>query len=90
MSRVVGTEFIIEREPAESCELCGTVTELRPYGPNKERICRPSGAKDPETTAARMRERIAGCETGTANVPQADFAVGLGKPITSNQTGDLL
>jgi hypothetical protein len=79
MSYIVGTEFVIEREPAEPCELCGTVAELRPYGPNKERICRPCGQKDPATTRARMVERIAACETGIAIFPQA--AVGLGNPI---------
>jgi len=30
---------ILEHEPIDVCELCGTVGELRPYGPNRERIC---------------------------------------------------
>jgi len=29
----------IAQEPDDTCEMCGQVDELRPYGPNYERIC---------------------------------------------------
>jgi len=30
---------VIDGEPDDRCELCHKVSELRPYGPNGERIC---------------------------------------------------
>lgn len=33
-----------------ACELCGNISELRPYGPNGEWICFPCGMKNMETT----------------------------------------
>lgn len=56
MTRVV----MIEQEPAAKCELCGNVSELRPYGQNRERICFACGAKDPEMTAMRFRSDVLG------------------------------
>lgn len=47
-------------EPKGECELCGKIEELRPYGPNRERICFECGMKDEETTKKRMREYIFG------------------------------
>jgi hypothetical protein len=32
--------------PPAKCELCGAVDELRPYGPNGERVCFDCGIKD--------------------------------------------
>jgi hypothetical protein len=29
----------IAQQPIEICELCGTLDECRPYGPNDETIC---------------------------------------------------
>lgn len=45
-------------EAADKCELCGDVAELRPYGPNRERICHPCGMKDMETTIRMMNTTI--------------------------------
>lgn len=42
------------------CELCGTVDECRPYGPNGEQICFSCGMKDEETTRKKMQEYIFG------------------------------
>ena len=40
------------------CELCRTVAELRPYGPNGENICVDCGRKDKAGTEKRMAERM--------------------------------
>ena len=44
-----GTVIIMPEED-QQCELCGKVDELRPYGPNGERICFDCGMKDEATT----------------------------------------
>jgi len=40
----------IAQEPDDTCEMCGQVDELRPYGPNYERICFECGMKNEELT----------------------------------------
>ena len=37
-----------------NCDLCEKHDELRPYGPNGERICYDCGKRNPEATARRM------------------------------------
>lgn len=54
-----GRGFIAE-QPPEVCEMCGTIDECRPYGPNNERICFGCGMKDQETTKRKMFEYIHG------------------------------
>jgi hypothetical protein len=54
-----GLGFISPEEDG-TCELCGKVDELRPYGPNYERICFDCGMKNEELTKARMGEYIFG------------------------------
>ena len=44
-------ELVLSTGVEGECELCGTVAELRPYGPNGERICFKCGMKDEKTTA---------------------------------------
>ena len=51
MTKLIGSTLVIEGEPKGVCELCGSVAETRPYGPNGENICFPCGMKDEETTA---------------------------------------
>jgi len=58
MTQRTGNVLIIEEEDPGKCELCGSVAELRPYGPNRENICFECGMKNRETTEARMKERI--------------------------------
>lgn len=41
-----GNGFIAADEFHEVCELCGTVEELRPYGPNREEVCFDCGMLD--------------------------------------------
>jgi hypothetical protein len=40
---------IIQTEPLRICELCGTIDECRPYGPNNEQICFDCAMKDDES-----------------------------------------
>lgn len=54
MTRVI----LIEQEPVAKCELCGAVSELRPYGPNRERICFVCGMKDEEMTSRRFTSDV--------------------------------
>ena len=54
-----GRGFIAE-EPMAAGELCGTIEECRPYGPNDERICFECGMKDEETTKRKMAAYIFG------------------------------
>lgn len=35
-------------EPPAVCEMCKKLDELRPYGPNGERVCFECGMKDPQ------------------------------------------
>lgn len=50
----------IATEEADTCEMCGAVDELRPYGPNYERICFDCGMKNEELTKQRMDEYVFG------------------------------
>ena len=56
MTRVV----VIEQEAEAKCEQCGTVAELRPYGPNRERICFACGQKNPDITSHRFASDVLG------------------------------
>lgn len=60
MSKRVGNVFIIEEEPAQQCDMCGVIDELRPYGPNGEKICYDCGMKDPATTSKMLRKVMFG------------------------------
>jgi hypothetical protein len=53
---------IIAEQPPEVCEMCGTVDECRPYGPNDENICFECAMKDKETTERKMSAYIFGEE----------------------------
>lgn len=44
----VGATVYLDPEKPAPCELCGTIAELRPYGPNGEKICFNCGNKHPE------------------------------------------
>lgn len=49
---------IISEEPFTDCQLCGTITECRPYGKNNEQICFDCGQLDVETTTTKMAEYL--------------------------------
>lgn len=57
MTRRIGPVVIIEEEPEEPCELCGKMDELRPAGPNKERVCFDCAQKDP-AAMKRYQQRL--------------------------------
>jgi hypothetical protein len=48
----------ISTEPDDECAFCGAFTELRPYGPNKERICFDCAMKDKPTAKRQMADYI--------------------------------
>lgn len=50
--------LLIEVEADGTCELCGNVAELRPYGPRGENICHPCGKKNKAATERAMRQRF--------------------------------
>jgi hypothetical protein len=51
---------VIRATAPETCELCGTVAECRPYGPHGETICIECARKDVATTERRMDELMTG------------------------------
>lgn len=60
MSRRVGNVVIIEAEPPDLCAFCKKYKELRPYGPNKQRICYQCAMKDRATAEKMMGEVLFG------------------------------
>ncbi len=63
MSKNINGIPIIAVEPDGRCEMCGKIDELRPYGPNGERICFDCGMKDEKTTMRRMDKVLFGEES---------------------------
>lgn len=59
--RINGVSIICPEEPDE-CELCGKFAELRPYGPNGERICVACGQKNLADTERQMAKKLFGIE----------------------------
>lgn len=51
---------IIMEEPPQVCELCGTIEECRPYGPNGEQVCFECAMKDEEAAKRKMQEYLFG------------------------------
>jgi hypothetical protein len=51
---------IIEDEKPQQCDLCGAIAELRPYGPNGEKVCFDCGMKDEDAATAHFRKRVTG------------------------------
>lgn len=58
---------IIAPESDQACEMCGVITECRPYGPNDEQICFDCGMKDEATTRRKMESYIFGEEDGQSD-----------------------
>lgn len=52
----------IAPEPPATCELCGKLAELRPYGPNGERACFDCGMKDEANAKRRFLKYVLGIE----------------------------
>jgi hypothetical protein len=47
-----------------TCELCGVVDDLRPYGPNGEKICFDCGMKNSPATARQFQKILTGENDG--------------------------
>ncbi len=62
MSKRIGNIIVICQEEDDVCEVCGTVEETRPYGPNGERICFDCGEENPEVTERQMGRVLFGDE----------------------------
>jgi hypothetical protein len=60
MTRCVGDVVIVGATPPGTCELCGKMAELRPYGPKGEEICFACGQLDLKATQAAMIKRLFG------------------------------
>lgn len=51
---------VIAAEPVDRCELCGTIAEARPYGPNGEEVCFGCGMKDEDAAKRRFCQHVGG------------------------------
>jgi len=57
MSLKIDGKMVLRAEPPRKCEMCGTVSELRPYGPNGEFVCFNCGmANENETKRMFLRK----------------------------------
>lgn len=64
MSYRIGNTIVFEEEEPQQCDLCGKIAELRPYGPNGEKICYDCGMKDKATTRRMVAKVLFGLEEG--------------------------
>ena len=51
---------IIEETPPSICAFCLKLAELRPYGPEREKICFDCAMKDIQTTKRRASQYLFG------------------------------
>lgn len=54
-----GRGFIMAEKP-QQCDLCRKIAELRPYGPNGEKVCFECGMKDEAAMELGMARYIFG------------------------------
>ena len=57
---MVDGALFIQKGPEGNCEFCKKLAELRPYGPNGEKICFECGMKDEETTKKQFLKILEG------------------------------
>lgn len=50
-------------EPDRRCELCGSIEECRPYGPNGEQVCFECGMKNKEAAERGFNKLVLGEST---------------------------
>lgn len=61
MTRRIGDNIIlIEETPPSKCEMCGVIDELRPYGPNGEKVCFDCMMKDEPAAIKRFEALLKG------------------------------
>lgn len=58
ISEQTGAVVLMETDP-RPCDMCGTVDELRPYGPNGENVCFDCGMKDEAAVDRAFARRFA-------------------------------
>lgn len=58
MTYIENGVLVIDPEEPDTCELCGKMDELRPYGPGGKRICYGCSLKDPQTTLKMFQARM--------------------------------
>lgn len=58
MSMRIGNVTIIEAEDDKKCQICGAISECRPYGPEGQQICYDCAMKDPIGTEIRMAKAL--------------------------------
>lgn len=51
---------IISAEEPQQCDLCGVIAELRPYGPNGEKVCFECAMKDEAAAKAQFIKHVLG------------------------------
>jgi hypothetical protein len=61
-----GLGHISEEEPG-TCELCGKIEELRPYGPNGEKVCFECGMKNEPAARRQFLQHVVGLSSEEAN-----------------------
>jgi hypothetical protein len=76
MAEKVGTSIVLKPTAPATCEECGNVAELRPYGPGGKNICIDCGMKDPEGTQKRMMAALEAQLEGATHVVVAEGIVG--------------
>ena len=60
MTKQIGDRLIIEVEQPQQCDICGTIAELRPYGPNGECVCFDCAMKDKPAAKRQFIKRLDG------------------------------
>jgi len=53
-----GGVFVVGEEPAQQCDGCGEIRELRPYGPGGSVVCFDCAMKDPKTAEKHFGRRL--------------------------------
>lgn len=60
VAQAIDTGTLIQAQPAGRCELCSTVAETRPYGPQGEDVCFECAMKDEPAARRAFANRMAG------------------------------
>lgn len=67
------------------CEFCGTMADVRPYGPDGKDICQPCALKDGEEACEdRMRKVLRGSKTLVYLPPHPRLGLGVRKIVVQD------
>lgn len=67
MSRKKGNKFVVEKQASQSCEYCGEIKELRPYGKNGANICFKCMMKNEDEAKKQFSKVLDGVEVVVLN-----------------------